>query len=275
MFRGLRICRTKPSCSTPGPLGAPVAARRPPTWMAGSAAVRPAGTGSAARGCGASKATSRPPANAAARPSTIFDPGVGDPGRRHHSGFHRAPPRSITSFAGSAPCARASGFLPTDRVLLYATGGLAVGELDANFSTTLTGIGTLLGRQPSHAGRLDRRRRRRRSDRRQLDRQDRVPVHGSRQLRRRRPVRHDRAARYSERRPDHGVGLLGQPPTATVHRPHPSRRRELPLAAGIHVSTGPIRQMQNPGLAAGVFCWRIVGAERCGYALTSWRWNAT
>jgi outer membrane immunogenic protein len=34
------------------------------------------------------------------------------------------------------------GWLPTDRLVLYATGGLAVGELESGFGTTITGLGS-------------------------------------------------------------------------------------------------------------------------------------
>jgi outer membrane immunogenic protein len=34
------------------------------------------------------------------------------------------------------------GWLPTDRLVLYATGGLAVGELESTYSTVITGIGS-------------------------------------------------------------------------------------------------------------------------------------
>ena len=87
-----------------------------------------------------------------------------------------AVPVSLTSKStGSARFAPAVGVLVTPKVLLYATGGLAYGEV--NSSETIAASSFSNYRDPRW---LHRRRRHRRRDRRQLDRQARISLCRSR-----------------------------------------------------------------------------------------------
>ena len=106
---------------------------------------------------------------------TFLPPGV--------TGTSLALDQSLEWF-GTAGCAAAS--LASPRVLLYATGGLAYGEIKT--TATLAGVtpaGVALrrhGLEYRYPRWLDDRRRHRRHDHPELDRQARISLHGSRQL---------------------------------------------------------------------------------------------
>ena len=113
------------------------------------------------------------------------------------------------------------GVLVTPSVLLYGTGGLAFGSVKTDALLDLDHAGRRAGRgsvlDQHHACGLDRRRRHRGASRRQLDRQGRVSLHGSRHLQ-----QHRRAAGGLDRR-EHQLA---------DHRQHLPRRHQLSLLAG-------------------------------------------
>ena len=133
------------------------------------------------------------------------------------------------------------GVLVDPRVLLYVTGGLAYGADRQRLRGRLPRLRRSPASAPSNtkAG-LDGRRRHRGRGRRQLDRQGRVPVHGSRHLRPRASGRRPVSRRVNfpgvpqggfntpDRHDHRGERPVRQP----LPRPHLPRRPELSLRAG-------------------------------------------
>ena len=155
-----------------------------------SAAARSAPTGRAEFGSSAPRPISSGRARRAARLQLAPWPGGGVAGPCFPGLTFTPPGLTAATFAfdqklqwfGTLRARLGVTLAPT--VLAYVTGGLAYGEIETD--GTLTGVTAAVAVvkhrvQPQHhEDRLDRRRRHRRAPQRQLDRQDRIPLHGSR-----------------------------------------------------------------------------------------------